>query len=654
MKQSFAKGVQGRQVARTTGRNLILGLLALVLGMLLHATEAAAQPAVPSGWQLDQAASSPGVSVYRNGSAATYMTVIALSGSQAATVTPVASPDGSYYGEYPRFTLKTAQTHHQELRNANVGRDVYSVNLAFFDPNTRSLPFAHKVNWSIQTKGHNSTWDYKPSEFSRGQQHPGRGIFFGSDGQCTVLSAGDPNWLNMVNSSRHFVAGLDPLEKMGSLRPRDFTGRTYLGGLDLNADGRMEWLLILSCGAASVDGANSHMNGWGVPNFARVQVDGGGSSSLWAKGDSKINSTRSVPSVLSIVAAPPAPQYSNDCNAAPFLNCGQSVRHSSEGYPANIQSYGCSSWQEPGRERLYRLAFQAGRTYTITVTPRSPSGFDPDIFLLTSCQPASCVAFNNTTITYTAATTGTFYLMVDAYRGPASGEYDLSMQCSDPPSSPCETSVTTLNCGSTYTNLHTFGYPRNTNSYPVSTWQQPGAERLCRIWMAAAGQRVTVTVTSRSSGYDPDLFATRPGCSPQEAYAFADVRLQLTAAQPGWTYFWIDGYGPNRPLEGYFDLSVSACTYGREAEAPDETDLAPFQVFPNPAAGFATIQWAAEKRASDDGTLEVELRDLQGRTVLRERVDAANGSHRLNLALPAGVYLLGVDRQNWQRLIVID
>jgi hypothetical protein len=94
--------------------------------------------------------------------------------------------------------------------------------------------------------------------------------------------------------------------------------------------------------------------------------------------------------------------------------------------PVNYTS--CTGYTAAGADVVYCIELVAGESFEVTMTT---SGWDDSIYLITDCEdPAgSCVAGadaypDGSTFTYTAGTTGRYYLIVDAYSG--GGAFNIS------------------------------------------------------------------------------------------------------------------------------------------------------------------------------------------------------------------------------------
>jgi len=90
---------------------------------------------------------------------------------------------------------------------------------------------------------------------------------------------------------------------------------------------------------------------------------------------------------------------------------------------SNVDLYSCISWDESGPEIVHRItAFMSGGDITATLSDLSP---DLDVFILSACDPTSCVAYGDAAATYHNAPVGPYFIVVGSRDG-ASGAYTLT------------------------------------------------------------------------------------------------------------------------------------------------------------------------------------------------------------------------------------
>ncbi len=99
------------------------------------------------------------------------------------------------------------------------------------------------------------------------------------------------------------------------------------------------------------------------------------------------------------------------------------------GKQANMDNYSCgiSSGSEAGPEVVYEVALDSPGTLTASLTATTG---DPDIYLLSSCNPSACITRNNATLSASLAP-GTYTLVVDTWTSSGGtqypGQYDLTV-----------------------------------------------------------------------------------------------------------------------------------------------------------------------------------------------------------------------------------
>jgi hypothetical protein len=141
------------------------------------------------------------------------------------------------------------------------------------------------------------------------------------------------------------------------------------------------------------------------------------------------------------LAVPPvAAPRALDCTNAIPINCGDIVTGNTYTNPDVVQYYSCVGWQETGGETVYELTLDD--CYIVTGTLNVLAG-DPDVFFLGSCDENDCLYYGDSTFTTGCLEPGTYYVVVDAYYGNPTADYELSLDCTpcDCPEEPCCPSV---------------------------------------------------------------------------------------------------------------------------------------------------------------------------------------------------------------------
>ncbi len=139
-----------------------------------------------------------------------------------------------------------------------------------------------------------------------------------------------------------------------------------------------------------------------------------------------------------------------DCNLANPITCNQTLSSTTSNGVNNVVGPYCGKHcNYTGKEKIYSFDVVNTGTYTIKLTGLTA---DLDMFLLNSCNRNACVgtsgqaANTNETITKTL-TPGTYYIVIDGYKG-VSSAYNLNLSCpSTSPPLDCNTLVTSSYAG---------------------------------------------------------------------------------------------------------------------------------------------------------------------------------------------------------------
>jgi len=102
----------------------------------------------------------------------------------------------------------------------------------------------------------------------------------------------------------------------------------------------------------------------------------------------------------------------------------------------------CTGFNQPGGDVAYEFALPFDGDVTVTV--QNVVGFDPSVYVLTSCaNPTACIAGADAgftgdpeTVTFTAAA-GTYYIIVDTFSASGAGTFDLAVSCVHSPEGAC-------------------------------------------------------------------------------------------------------------------------------------------------------------------------------------------------------------------------
>jgi hypothetical protein len=144
---------------------------------------------------------------------------------------------------------------------------------------------------------------------------------------------------------------------------------------------------------------------------------------------------------------PGGPSPANDtCQTATSLQAGTPVTGTTVGassnYDSGLETATCTGFMQPGPDVAYKITLVAGQAITVTLSAPYAT-FDPSISLLgpgtasSTCDivPVNCLAGADAagfgageSFMYTTVATGTYYIIVDSYYGPASsGAFTLNV-----------------------------------------------------------------------------------------------------------------------------------------------------------------------------------------------------------------------------------
>ncbi len=119
--------------------------------------------------------------------------------------------------------------------------------------------------------------------------------------------------------------------------------------------------------------------------------------------------------------------------SVPGLACGSALPvpwpggifdNTTVGRPSNISHYSCGNWDESGPEIIYKLTTKEWAKITATLLQSSA---DLDVYLLSACDPNACRSYGNKEASDDAAPPGTYYVVVEGYRG-AAGSFSLQIR----------------------------------------------------------------------------------------------------------------------------------------------------------------------------------------------------------------------------------
>lgn len=238
-----------------------------------------------------------------------------------------------------------------------------------------------------------------------------------------------------------------------------------------------------------------------------------------------------------------------DCAAAVSTSCGGSYQGDTTDAPSNVTYYNCARpWEESGPEEVYILTTETTGDIVATLDDISANF---DVFILSSCDAMSCLAFGNNAAKLRNAPPGTYYIVVDGYKG-ASGSYTLSVRCGK--GLDCNTAVS-ASCGGSYQG-DTTGAPSNVTYYNCSSWDESGPEDIYVLTTESTGE-ITATLSGMDIGVDLDVFMLS-SCDENTTLAYGDHTASYSHASPSAYYIVVDGY--QRDSGSYaLDIGCSTC-----------------------------------------------------------------------------------------------
>ncbi len=160
-----------------------------------------------------------------------------------------------------------------------------------------------------------------------------------------------------------------------------------------------------------------------------------------------------------------------NCNNPIALTCGQNYNGTTVGGNSNVSDYSCVSWEETGPERVHTITTTSRGTLTAKLSNLGSN--DLDVFILSSCDASLCVEGEDDEAVYENAPAGTYYIVVDGYRG-ASGSYTLNVtgNCGavcNPPTGLVTSSITSTSVALNWNNIP------NAIDYKLQYWEVGGS-----------------------------------------------------------------------------------------------------------------------------------------------------------------------------------
>lgn len=275
-------------------------------------------------------------------------------------------------------------------------------------------------------------------------------------------------------------------------------------------------------------------------------------------------------SLINIQTNPP---NTLNCNNITPINCGTLYEGITHFGTPDVSSYSCNSWNETGPENIFSITPTSSGVMDVSLSNTIEIGtnnfVDLDIFILSSCNPNSCLASYNSSGSFSVTANTTYYIIVDGRNG-AAGSYQLLVNCSVPDNSSlnCSNAVP-FTCVAEYNNISgDYSYSSSTvlGTYDASTyscqssWTESGPEVIFEFTPDYSDNIVislsnTVDPVSGAS-IDLDAFVLN-SCQPNDCLLSIDSGSGiLQNAIAGHTYYVVvDGHGG---AAGNYELTISA------------------------------------------------------------------------------------------------
>jgi hypothetical protein len=235
-----------------------------------------------------------------------------------------------------------------------------------------------------------------------------------------------------------------------------------------------------------------------------------------------------------------------NCTSAISASCGGSYQGDTTGAPSNVAYYNCAyPWKESGPEEVYVLTTETSGDLVAVLDDVSA---DLDVFILSTCDDMSCLAYGDNVAEYRNAPPDTYYIVVDGYMG-ASGSYTLKVACAQ--GLDCSTAIP-ASCGGSYLR-DTTGANSNVPYYHCCSWEESGPEEVYALTTEASGS-ITVTLSDTTADLDVFLLSS---CDENNTLTYGDETASYQNAPPGTYYIVVDGY---KRASGRYALGISCST----------------------------------------------------------------------------------------------
>jgi hypothetical protein len=258
------------------------------------------QKTVPNGFT--SVKSAQGVNLYESADKSAYVQVIDL--SQGASIKLLtgqqqenSSKVGAYGGTSPKFQHEKIGTFWNGLSSSN--SNAFSIsNGAFFTSRNWFGFLDNETNLSYPLKINSQTFDGSQSE------NLGSKLKLEIWNDRASITQFNDHINSIKDSSASQVLVGAPKQTKDQNNPNDSSGRTYVGVEDRDSNGSNETVLILTSERKTITDAVKILKDFGADDNEIMQLDGGGSSQLMAKGEPYLKGDgRTIPQSIGVLSA---------------------------------------------------------------------------------------------------------------------------------------------------------------------------------------------------------------------------------------------------------------------------------------------------------------------------------------------------------------
>ena len=330
----------------------------------------------------------------------------------------------------------------------------------------------------------------------------------------------------------------------------------------------------------------------------------------------------------SMAILPPSSFAEQPCGSPTDIACGQTLSNqnnlassgwtSNFGGPAYVNCGGNAGATYQAPDRLYQFTVNTATNVTITLDILQSATVDLDLFLLSVCSPATCLAASRNNppldeaINSVFLNPGTYYIVVDGYGGDT-GSFDISLSFS----SGCGgggggcNNLSPIACGELLNGQTTIGQANNftASSYNACNVQNSSlfnaADKEYEFTLTS-DQEVNISMEILSANTDLDMFLLS-SCSPAICYdlsgsntPFESIQTYLTA---GTYYIVVDGFNG---AQGNFNIQLS-CTCNCGFSVGDLLSCEGFEDFaPNSTVSPNSVRWNKWSNALGDASVQTD------------------------------------------------